>query len=314
MQHRNKGSEHVRKILKRSSMTPFIAKRREGRLGTSDLPLPPPCSPIPIPPLMKEVVLLERPGTKQVKKTIKETEEILSNGGIQQLKKRKMKKKQQNMNKKSNTCSNSDDVELGVFGEHQSVGKLNLVDHIRAKKKIDGKEIREAESKIKNIVVEMRQRVPVIEQQKGTWPKDSHAFIRAHATMSLSLLKDITRKHNNFRKENEITKKAEIVARVKEERERRKERIYNNQQMIRDTVMMWRISEERRLQERREHLELEQEYRQMKNAESLVKMVEQMKSKKEEEKMAITFIQQSNMLDKMVDKEKRKLVKNDIEK
>ena len=317
VQHRDKGTEHVSKILRRSSVTPFIARRREGRLGTSDLPLPPPCSPIPVPFHNNQPFLMKtpshRPNTKEVKKTIKETKELLKMVESQRLKKRKTKSKRQKMEaKSSNGSSDDDDVELNVFGEHQVVGKINKLDHIRDMKKKDGKEIREAESEINNMVTEMRKRVPPVEQQKATWPKDSHTFIRAHATMSLSMLNNITRKQNHIRRKNEITKKAEIVSRVKDERERRKERIYQNQQMIRDTVMIWRMSEERRLQEKKEQMELEQVTRHMKNAESLVKMVEHVKNKKEEEKRIITFSHQNNMLDKMVHKEKTKLVKKSI--
>ena len=311
--HRERGSEHLNKVLKDSSKTAFLIRRQEGRLGTSDLPIPPPSSPIPtitphnihpapMPGTGRNVSIKHLGVVKEVKKTIRETKEILGERESQVKKKRKVTKT--GKAQKVETGTSSDVKKLSINGEQQSVGKINKVDYVREMKKKDASEIREAENEIKEMVEAKRKVVPPLVKQKSSWAKDSHAFIRAHTTMSLSMLKEISRRQLILRRENEVLKKAEIVARVREEREVRKKRIHHNQQMIRDAITMWKTEEERRLQKKRDQLELEQEERRLQKAEDVEKMMEAMNKRREGEDLAVAFAQQQNMLEKLSHKEK----------
>ena len=310
MEHRDKGLDHVNKVLRKSSRNVFVNKRQEGCLGTSDLPIPPPCSPIPTLPLdiypssMEIKTERHSPTTKQVNKTIKETKVILgknTNLSPELQKKKKKTKRKKKVKADTLTCLD-DDTTLSVHGEHQSVGQINKVDHLRDMKMKDAKEIREAETTIKKTVTETKRNTMPVVKQSNPWMKDTHSFIRAHATMSLAMLRDISRRQCSLRRETEVTKKSAIVARVKEEREERKRRIHENQQILKDAVLDWRDREERRMQEKKEQSELEQEEYRLKRAESIEMMAEKIKNRREGENLATTFSQQHNSLDKMLHK------------
>ncbi len=306
MQNRDKGLDHVNKVLRKSSRKVFINKRQQGRLGTSDLPIPPPCSPIPTLPLdiypssMEIKTECHGPTTIQVNKTIKETKVILGKNTNLSPELQKKKKKGKKKAKADILTCLDDDTILSVHGEHQSVGQINKVDHLRDMKMKDANEIREAETAIKKTVTETKRNMIPVVKQSNPLMKDTHSFIRAHATMSLAMLRDISRRQCSLRRESEVTKKAAIVARVKEERETRKRRIHENQQILKDAILDWRDREERRMQEKKEQSELEQEEYRLKRAESIEMMAETIKNRREGENLATTFSQQHNSLDKML--------------
>ena len=305
MEHREKGSEYVNRVIRRSATKSFARKRREGRLGTSELPIPPPSTPAPEgiylhPPPMEAKKDPNRPTTMEVKKTIKVTKELLNDNAGGRRNKRKTKGAGR-MLKDAATITDAE-VKLSVHGEHQTVGQMSRVDHVRDMKTRDANEIREAETSIKKVMVEMKKKVVPVEKQID-WVKDSHAFIRAHTTMSLAMLKDITRRQCNLRKESEVSRKAEAIARVREEREARKRRIFENQQLLKDTIAGWRGREERRLQEKKQQMEMEYEELRLRRADNMETMAEAMKSRREGEKVAATFTQQHNLMDKASFKE-----------
>ena len=308
VQHRQRTSEQVNKILKEASRVHIPFKKQVGSQRTSNIPNPPPCTPAVTNRLqsamlekqIKSLTLKE----KELKKAVRETKELLKDGSRLQ-KGMKKKKKRTRHGKEKPRATGSNEMELGVCGEQRDIGTIDKVTNMKERRVKDGVEVRLAETDINNIVVQMKQPVPV-EPKTKPWAKDSHAFSRAQMTMSLSLLKDINREQELLRKKNEQLKNAKIVARVREERVKRREKIQESQMVVREAVMIWKITEERRMRECKEKMEMEQEMNRMRRARSLEMMTEAVKNRKEGEEFASVFRQQHTMLDKVLAKEERK--------
>lgn len=319
VRYRQKGSDHIKKFLKGTAQahTLPLSWPDSGRLGTANLPLPPPSSPMPLTPyninrLPIPTVNAESTSNftdNELQKTIKETKKILSEGYLQETKKIKPRatKKYKRDVVKPLTKDSSEETELAIQGEHQEVSEINKMDHVKDMKTRDAQEIREAETDIRELMLKTRK--PVEQQTKAnSWPKDTHAFIRGHATMSLAMLKDLNRKQQMLQKGSELTKKAKIVAKVREERESKKRRIFENKQNSKDSIIAWKLGEEKLLREKKAVMELEEEGKRVKKAENIETMIEVVRNRREKEKLALIFAQQHNMMDKRLHKAERKLV------
>lgn len=323
VRYRQKGSDHIKKFLKESIPILPLTWLDSGRIRTADLPFPPPSSPMPLTPystnrLPIALATTEPTGDKtdninhsELQKTIKETKKILSEGNVHEAKKIKSiptKKCKKDIVKPPMIKEKDEvDCELAIQGEHQEVTEINKLDFVKEMKMRDAQEIREAENDIKDLILKTRK--PVEQQPKmSCWPKDTHTFIRGHATMSLAMLKQLNREQYVQQKGNELSKKAKIVAKVREERELKKKRIFQNKQNLKDAIITWKLGEEKLLREKKALMELEDEEKRIKKAENIESMIEVVKNRKEKEKLALIFAQQHNMMDKRLHKAERKLV------
>ena len=327
VQHRQRGHDEVYKIIRKvlsRGTTPGIKGHvsRLGKTQSCDQPPPPPCSPIPHHKYPKSLNQswptakrgqLKPPGTADLQKAIQTTKAVLKEGQRHREKKR-MKLKNKTIshtvpqtNPKTDEDQLTDTIDLCIEGEHQHVSLINKVCQTQQIKREDGKEIRKAEKDIKEFVSELKQPAKIdLQKIRSSKTKDTHTFTRAHTTMALSTLNNLYRSEKSKQKANDLEKKASLVAQVKKERETRKERILEYQQMIKDEVLSWRIEEEARLEREKEKIQQRQEESLMKKAISLEAMAEAVQKRKEGERFAYKFRQQQTMINETLGRGERR--------
>ena len=309
VQNRYKKGTEVHFILQKtlSRGTPSLSSRGLPSIQeTGHLPPPPPSSPNrqPTPLILPE----NMKGTIKPSATTADLERAIRDAKIV-LKKEPVKKKKAH---KKRPCFSRDlllekSTELSIRGEHQSIEFVNKGDEKQHLIQDGADELREAKKEIKVILSELRQ-VPEIDHDK-TKPemtKDSHSFTRGHTTMSLSTLRALDKMYQYDRKANDLAAKTNIVAQIKHERDIRRERILEHQQMIKETVINWKISEELRLLKEREKLETKRKQNHKKQLACLQAMTDAAHRRQDREKFASEFRQQHTMIENTINREKRK--------
>ena len=196
----------------------------------------------------------------------------------------------------------------GVSGKQAKVAlPVNKVAETRLIKQENGREIRDAEKDIAEMVTDLR-KPGKIDRGKVTAAvsKEMHAFIRAHNTMPLSVLKTIDRMYWSRRKAAEQTVKAALVSQMKQERLDRKEKIEEYQAAARKIIMDWKVSEEAKLTRVKEKQKKQKEERQVRWASQQQKTADAVKERTETEQLASKFSQQNAMIANTLSRESRR--------
>lgn len=309
MQNRYKKGTEVHFILRKalSHSTPNLSSRGLPLIQeTGHLPPPPPSSPNrqPTPLILSENMketIKPTTTTADLERAIRDAKTVLKKEPV---KKKKAPKKR--------VCFSRDSLleksmELSIRGEHQSIEFMNKGDEKQHLIQDGANELREAKKEIKVILSELRQ-VPEIDHDK-TKPeitKDAHSFTRGHTTMSLSTLRALDKMYQYNRKANDLAAKTNTVAQIRHERDIRRERILEHQQMIKETVINWKMSEELRLERERKKLETKRKQNQMKQVACLQAMTDAVHRRQDREKFASDFRQQHVMIENTINREKRK--------
>ena len=196
----------------------------------------------------------------------------------------------------------------GISGKQAKVtAPTNKVAETKLIKQENGREIRDAEKDISEMVTDLRKPSEIDHSKiKPTVSKEMHAFIRAHNTMPLSMLKTIDKMHLSQKKAAEQMVKAALVSQMKQERLDRKEKIEEYQAAARKVIMEWKVSEEAKLTRVREKQKKEKEERQVRWAAQQQKMADAAKSRTEIQQLASKFSQQNAMITNTLSRETRR--------
>lgn len=141
-----------------------------------------------------------------------------------------------------------DNIEL--TGQTAKVFTHNELPNIATTKIEDGKALRAVEKEISETVAKIRQPPqPIRELRPKPLGKEHHSFTRAYATMNLSALRSIEKVHEAKKKEEELARKANLVSKIKQERDVRRAKIEEHQRSMRENILEWKSDEMQRLEE-----------------------------------------------------------------
>ena len=151
---------------------------------------------------------------------------------------------------------------ITVVGERADVLlERNQLEKLTESKKEAGRELREEEAQIMDAVEKTRE--PLSKYLRKVAPpmtihgaprlsKDALAFGRVFESMTMSTFKAVDRIHEVQRMKENWERKANHVARMKTERERRRKKIQDFQQKTRESIEAWKIMEENKQMRLRE--------------------------------------------------------------
>jgi hypothetical protein len=198
--------------------------------------------------------------------------------------------------------------ELIVQGKHQSIEEINKQNEMKMMICNGGQDLRSAKKEISRLVHEEKHAVPEIDYEKikPELTKDMHSFIRAHATMSLSMLKLLENSYRSNRKAKELAMKANTVAQIKQDREIRKEKILQHQQMIKETVLNWKATEDNRLEKKMKEIEQKDEEEHVKQVIKCEDAAEETKKKKDKQIFSVKFRQEHITLERKLAQNRKK--------
>ena len=153
----------------------------------------------------------------------------------------------------------SEDVEgVAVSGQRAELMlEDNRVEKMALEKREDRQRVRQAEKQIMETLAKTREPPP-----KGSLrvdppttihgaprlSKDALAFRRVFESMALSTLKAVDRIHQASKADDNWSRKAAHVSRMKDERERRRRKIEDIRRSTKETIEAWRIMEENKLE------------------------------------------------------------------
>ena len=196
---------------------------------------------------------------------------------------------------------------LCLAGDAARMSEMNRVPELIVTRKDAGHQVREGEKLIKQQMTERRQPVAIdYNRVKPVTTKDTYAFNRAHATMSLSALKMLDKTHRNKQKVNQRAERVRQVAKSKMEREERKEKINEHHESVRETVLAWKQAELERLKQERQKQEKRTMEELMDRAIAIDAAAERAENKKNEQKFASDFCQHNTMVEKALFAEDRR--------
>lgn len=196
---------------------------------------------------------------------------------------------------------------LCITGDTARVMQFDRVAEKLLARKEDGRWLREAKRQIKQRVAELKQPLKIDRSRvKPAVTKDTHSFDRAHTTVSLAALKTLDRAHRARQRASDRAVKIRQVAQAKLEREERKDKVIEHQQMVREAVLAWRASEELRLEQERakQARRLEEELED--KAIALEAAAEREEKRQADEKFASEFCQHNTMVGNALLKEDRR--------
>lgn len=205
------------------------------------------------------------------------------------------------------TMPHVSNVTEGISVRQARVSLTNKVAETILSKRENGREIRDAEKDITEMVANLRKSTKFdCRKVTPTVSKEMHAFSRAHSTMTLSVLKTIDKLHRSQRKAEEQAEKAALVSQMKQERLDRKEKIQEYQTMAREVIMEWKVAEEVRLNRVREKQKKQEQERQVHRAACLQATDDAAKNRTETKQFASKFSQQNVMIANTLSRDNRR--------
>lgn len=209
--------------------------------------------------------------------------------------------------KKKKLKANVNENELIVKGEHQSIEEINKMKEVKQFVENVSQDIRQAKKEIATIINEKKQ-PPELDYSKyrPEVSKDTYNFIRGHATMALSTLKALEEDFKSNKKANDLALKADTVAKIKQEREIRRDRILEHQQMIKEMALNWRAEKDTHLEKERVKLERKEDEEHVKRINDVENAAEKTRKLLDKQKFNATFTQVHCKVEKMLMQEKRR--------
>ena len=204
-------------------------------------------------------------------------------------------------------ASVSEGNELIVKGEHQSIEEVNKTKEAKAVVETDANNVRLARKEISAIVSEMKQ-APEIDYKKikPELSKDTFNFIRGHLTMTLSTLKSLEKSFLSSKRANDTAVKADTVAQVQYQRDVRREKILQHQQMIKEMVMNWRLAKNAHVKNELEKIDRNEEEKHLKVMNNVKTAMKASQKLKEKQNFCKKFIQAHCKLEKALKEERVK--------
>ena len=200
--------------------------------------------------------------------------------------------------------------DLSVSGTHRSVENVNKIEMHKDSVRDGGDEIRKSKGKMKAIVEEEKKKAKDeidLTKKQPEITKDTQTFIRNHATMNLTALRQLEKQYRYNKKTKDIETKTGLVAQVRHEREVRRERLHLYQAMIKENIMNWRIEEETKLQREREKQDIRREEDHLKRVANVEKEYEALQCRINDEEFAKKFVQTNVAIDNKITTERRRL-------
>lgn len=204
----------------------------------------------------------------------------------------------------------AESTEIEAVGQVLDVLMQDRVAEMIASRKEHGKMIRSAEKDIKETVAVTKQPPPKSESSKESFKmlsKNEMAFTRAYATMTLSALRAVEKAYEARKKADALIQKANQVAKIKQERLERREKIEEFHRALRENATLWKESEESRLEQLREKkLAIRNEELQQKSQSHHVTIIN-MQKQAEDKQFACNFNRQSTLVGAKLAREDRKM-------
>ena len=199
--------------------------------------------------------------------------------------------------------------EIEVTGETAKVLPHDCIADPKASKIENGKQIREAETEIKETVTRTKQRPQKSERVKksSAMSKDELAFTRAYATMTLSALTAVEKAHEAQKKTDVLIRKANLVSKIKQERLERREKIEKAQRTLRESISTWKGAEESRLAHLREQQREKKVQNLLEKSHAQDTTVLRVYQQSEDQKLASKFNQHSTLVGVTLSREDRRL-------
>ena len=207
----------------------------------------------------------------------------------------------------------SDDGDsMEVSGQSIKAVPCNYVEDVVTSKKEDGRRVRIAKKEIKETVRRADEPPPKSCSVKPStvMSKDERAFTRAYTTMTLSALRAVEKVREARKRADLLIQKANLVAKMKQERMERREKIEKFHRELKENITMWRISEENRLDCMQEQLLAKKSEEVLCRVHSHDTAMATIQRHKEDEKFACEFSQKNTLVKNMVCKEDQKVLKD----
>lgn len=161
-----------------------------------------------------------------------------------------------------------EELESDIVGDIKVSGQKREVmvdddrfENLARTRREDGKRVREGEKQIMQYLAETRKPLtkalhrvdpPTTIHGNPRLTKEAAAFGRAFKSMTLSTLKALDRIHEAGRDNENWNRKAAHVSRMKMEREKRRQKIKEFRQRMKETIEAWKIMEENKIARMRE--------------------------------------------------------------
>lgn len=314
MKRKEKRDRNLREVLCSTSTPPL---NQSFPLVVKSGPPPPPTSPNTqqrLSPLLPSIYAIpqpaKRPCTAELHKAISSARVLLRNKKSPKMVKKLFKPIKKSI-QRSTEGHHIDSVgDLSVSGTHRSVENVNKVEMHKDSVRDGGDEIRKSKGKMKAVAEEEKKKAKDEIDLTKTLPeitKDTQTFIRNHATMNLTALRQLEKQYRYNKKNKDMESKTGLVAQVRQEREVRRERLQQYQAMIKENIMSWRIEEETRLQREREKQDIRKEEDHLRRVANVEKEYEAIQCRINDEEFAKKFVQTNVAIDNKITMEKRRL-------
>ena len=205
-----------------------------------------------------------------------------------------------------------DSQDIGVSGQIVQVLPHDYVAAMVMSRQEEGRMIRKAEKEIMETVTKMRQPPPRPEKAKNpdVLTKDEMAFTRAYTTMNLSAVRAVEKVHDSRKKAEELIQRANHVSKMKREKVKRRGKIENFHQTLRDNNNSWKAMEESRLAQLREQQCIQRTKDIMKTTESRDAAAMNQHRQMEDQTFACEFNQQQMLVSVTLTKEDQRQSKD----
>lgn len=201
---------------------------------------------------------------------------------------------------------------MEVSGQSVKAVPCNYVEDVVTSKKEDGRRVRIAKKEIQETVRRANEPPPKSCSVKPStvMSKDERAFTRAYTTMTLSALRAVEKVREARKKADLLIQKANLVAKIKQERMERREKIEKFHRELKENITMWRISEENRLDCMQEQLLAKKSEEVLRRVHFHDTAMATIQRHKEDENFACEFSQKNTLVKNMVCKEDQKVLKD----
>ena len=181
-------------------------------------------------------------------------------------------------------------------------------------RKDTGRTIREAEKEINQARTEMKR--PPQKQAKQTnstaLSKEGFFLTRTSGTMALSGLAAAEKVHNARKKNDELIRKANLVARIRQERVLRQSKIEEFWGTLKDNNREWKDTEDHKLLQMKQKLENKRKTELLERSKMCNVMATSMQTQAEDQQLASRFSQQKTMVVNTLSKEDRRVSKDSV--
>ena len=185
---------------------------------------------------------------------------------------------------------------IEVSGESAVLIPVNYPAEMIISRKEGGRMVRSAEREISKLSRQHKQAPSPRKRQSSPLRKDEVSFLRAYTTITLSALRAAEKAHTVMKKSEQKVEKAKLVAKMRHEREERKEKIEEYHKSVKEEISSWKECEEQRLNQVREQLEARKKNQILRTSQLHDMAIVNSRQQAEERRFAQEFNLQSTMM------------------